>query len=257
MGRRNTSQADDRGIGEFVPRLKYITNRYKELKAQQESFIDTISHEMRNPLSAILQSIDEIADYLSQQNTSTFTYTTSARSSIEAVETIMLCCQHQRRVIDDVLTLSKMNADMLFVALDNVDPLEVVNSAIKIFAGDTKIQGIVFSVDVEKSIRQMSVNRLLFDLSRLPQVLVNLLGNAIKFTRDSSERRITVSVGVFASKPPSSDHEVDYFEPQLHSKTKSAFEANITGEELYLRIAVQDTGIGMTSKKERLFKRFS
>jgi len=72
------------------------------------------SHEMRNPLSAILLCSDEIASTLE-------TYRNMARSGtvvlsgdtihdlIDAGETIYYCCQHQSRIADDVLVLSKLS----------------------------------------------------------------------------------------------------------------------------------------------------
>jgi PAS domain S-box-containing protein len=88
-----------------------------ELKRQQENFIDITSHEMRNPLSAILQCADEISTILSDFRTS------GAREipqrlltdSIDAAQTIALCAQHQKRIVDDVLTLSKLDSAMLMV----------------------------------------------------------------------------------------------------------------------------------------------
>jgi PAS domain S-box-containing protein len=88
-----------------------------ELKRQQENFIDMTSHEMRNPLSAILQCADEISTILGEFKTS------GAREipprivtdSIDAAQTIALCGQHQKRIVDDVLTLSKIDSAMLMV----------------------------------------------------------------------------------------------------------------------------------------------
>jgi PAS domain S-box-containing protein len=88
-----------------------------ELKRQQENFIDITSHEMRNPLSAILQCADEISTILSEFNTSGSKAIDSSiiADSIDAAQTIALCAQHQKRIVDDVLTLSKLDSAMLMV----------------------------------------------------------------------------------------------------------------------------------------------
>jgi PAS domain-containing protein len=72
-----------------------------ELKRQQENFIDITSHEMRNPLSAILQCADEISTRLGDfQNTKAESIDPELISnSIDAAQTIMLCAQHQVSLI--------------------------------------------------------------------------------------------------------------------------------------------------------------
>lgn len=90
-----------------------------ELKRQQENFIDITSHEMRNPLSAILQCADEISTTLSDfRATGSRTIADSiVTDSIDAAQTIALCAQHQKRIVDDVLTLSKLDSAMLMVCV--------------------------------------------------------------------------------------------------------------------------------------------
>lgn len=88
-----------------------------ELKRQQENFIDITSHEMRNPLSAILQCADEISTILSDFRTTGAAAIPPGivTDSIDAAQTIALCAQHQKRIVDDVLTLSKLDSAMLMV----------------------------------------------------------------------------------------------------------------------------------------------
>ena len=72
-----------------------------ELKRQQENFIDMTSHEMRNPLSAILQCSDEISTTLTEfrglqeQSEAAQSLFDILDSSIDAAQTIALCAQHQ------------------------------------------------------------------------------------------------------------------------------------------------------------------
>lgn len=226
------------------------------MKAQQESFIDMISHEIRNPLSAILQSADEVSDYLRQRSNLNEDVDTSLRNNIEAIETIMLCCRHQGRIVDDVLTLSKMNANMLDVHVEDHDPLETVQNVLKIFSSDAKKHGISLIQVAQPALQKMFISRLSFDPSRVSQVLVNLLGNAIKFTCDAPQREIRVIVGCFASKPASGDDGIQYIvddEPVIASEDTSAGD-----EKVYLRIIVQDTGVGMSNQeKKKLFNRYA
>ena len=72
-----------------------------EAKAQQENFIDVTSHEMRNPLSAIMISADDIIASLRPLVTQATDLQATLRSAMEAAQVIVDCAQHQRRIVDD------------------------------------------------------------------------------------------------------------------------------------------------------------
>ncbi|TWU75296.1 hypothetical protein ED733_006468 [Metarhizium rileyi] len=138
-----------------------------ELKRQQENFIDITSHEMRNPLSAILQCADQIAN-----NISAFT----------------------KRIVDDILTLSKLDSNLLAVAPADVQPIKLVQATLKMFEPELVAHDIEFEFNVDDSFERHDVTWAKLDPSRLNQVLINLMTNAIKFTQSRERRRITVSL---------------------------------------------------------------
>ncbi len=74
---------------------------------------------MRNPLSAIMLSADGIAnsiiEFRAPRDDPTAAYRELLESNLDAAQTIVLCAQHQKRIIDDVLTLSKLNSALLQV----------------------------------------------------------------------------------------------------------------------------------------------
>lgn len=78
-----------------------------ELKRQQENFIDITSHEMRNPLSAVLQCADQITNsitaFTAHENKGLVEKLLEA--CLDAANTINLCASHQKRIVDDILTL--------------------------------------------------------------------------------------------------------------------------------------------------------
>lgn len=83
-----------------------------ETKRQADRFIDMTSHEMRNPLSAILQSADGILTALGpESSTRSLSLPVSGLADevletvVDAAQTIILCAQHQKRIVDDILTL--------------------------------------------------------------------------------------------------------------------------------------------------------
>ncbi|RAL60317.1 hypothetical protein DID88_000093 [Monilinia fructigena] len=83
-----------------------------ELKRQQENFIDMTSHEMRNPLSAIIQCADMIGISVKEFDGGTNDIVLpreAVHGYADAASTIVLCAQHQKRIIDDILTLSKLD----------------------------------------------------------------------------------------------------------------------------------------------------
>lgn len=74
---------------------------------------------MRNPLSAIMLSADGIAssivDFRAPHENPGPAYRELLENNLDAAQTIVLCAQHQKRIIDDVLTLSKLNSALLQV----------------------------------------------------------------------------------------------------------------------------------------------
>lgn len=161
-----------------------------EAKRQCENFIDITSHEMRNPLSAILQSADAIASMVEEASEKRWKGVTngfkieldqvSADSIADSASTIMACAQHQKRIVDDILTLSKLDASLLVVSPDEVDPVATVKHALQLHQQEFKTAGVEGSISIETSYRELHVDRVFLDPSRLLQVLINLLTNAIK-----------------------------------------------------------------------------
>lgn len=235
-----------------------------EMKRQQENFIDITSHEMRNPLSAILQCADEISTTLTGYRSSETTATTSLDnlfdSNIDAAQTIALCAQHQKRIVDDILTLSKLDSALLLVTPCDVMPVSVVQRALKMFDGEVQTARIKLDFRIDNSLRRLDVQWVKIDPSRLLQVLINLTTNAIKFTTTQAKRIITVTLGASLQRPsqvPAFDR-VSYIPSRAKRKDLTDSADWGTGEKVYLYFAVQDTGRGLSEDETKLlFHRFS
>ncbi|KAF2853516.1 hypothetical protein T440DRAFT_390040 [Plenodomus tracheiphilus IPT5] len=232
-----------------------------ELKRQQENFIDITSHEMRNPLSAILQCADEISTILSdfRSSGSQIIAETTVADSIDAAQTIALCAQHQKRIVDDVLTLSKLDSAMLMVTPVDAQPLQVVQRALKMFEGEVHTAGINMEFILDDTFKKLSIDWVKIDPSRVLQVLINLTTNAIKFTTTEETRTINVILSASRERPSASfSPTVSYF-PMRTKRTEQVFGPDWgDGEELFLEFAVRDTGRGLTpEEKKLLFQRFS
>ncbi|KAF2458207.1 hypothetical protein BDY21DRAFT_319481 [Lineolata rhizophorae] len=232
-----------------------------ELKRQQENFIDITSHEMRNPLSAILQCADEIATTLGE-----FRASGQRRigdellaSSVDAAQTIGLCAQHQKRIVDDVLTLSKLDSAMLMVTPVDVQPLTVVQRALKMFENELATADIRMDFVLDDSFKELGIDWVRIDPSRVLQVLINLTTNAIKFTTSESRRTITVTLAASLENPSKDPGAVvRYFPSRAQPADMTRGPDWGPGEEIYLQFAVRDTGRGLTAEEKKLlFLRFS
>lgn len=236
------------------------------MKRQQENFVDMTSHEIRNPLSAIIQSADSIRSSLAtcftgacKDHEPVFISRSLLEDNMDAAETIVLCAQHQKRIVDDILTLSKMDADMLLVTPVDVEPLKIVQSVVKMFETESTKHGILVTVKVDDSFHKLGLHKVRLDPSRLTQVLVNILGNAIKFTRlVVAEKRITINVSGSIESPDDSESGVEYIRPHDTTIPNVFIVGSSTGSLMcFMRIAVHDTGPGLRpAERERLFKRF-
>jgi PAS domain S-box-containing protein len=231
-----------------------------ELKRQQENFIDITSHEMRNPLSAILQCSDEISGSLTQfKNTGSKTLPDELIANcLDAAQTISLCSQHQKRIVDDILTLSKLDSQLLLVTPVDAQPLTVVQRALKMHEGELQAADIQMKFVVDQTFRDMNLDWVRFDPSRVLQVLINLTTNAIKFTTTESKRTITVTIAASNQRPSEMEcAPVKYF--ATRSKKHSMEDKDWgDGERVFIHFSVQDTGRGLSpEEKKLLFMRFS
>ncbi|KAF4975533.1 hypothetical protein FZEAL_7679 [Fusarium zealandicum] len=231
----------------------------EETRRQQNEFIDITSHEMRNPLSAILQCADDIASTMRACCTSgTSPSNTVIKSCLEAAETIALCVQHQKSIVDDVLTISKLDSNLLLITPVTSQPEVILQRVLKMFEPEMQAKDIKLTIEVNPDLKQLSVDWVAMDPSRVLQILINLMTNAIKFTASSDTRAITVAVGA-SRMPPDGKNIADFiFVPSKEGVNNTvASEDWGQGEVLYIRYRVQDTGCGLTEEeKQLLFQRF-
>ncbi len=85
----------------------------QERKEQQERFIDMVSHEIRNPLSAVMHLAEEVKDVMREIGSNHEDLQDQVSEIMDAADTILLCVSHQNTLVDDILSFSKLDSMML------------------------------------------------------------------------------------------------------------------------------------------------
>ncbi|KAH0154604.1 histidine kinase, partial [Aureobasidium melanogenum] len=232
-----------------------------ENKRATETFLDMLSHEMRNPLSSILQLADGIMSLLE---------TPPAPDTIESLkdsaQTITLCARHMKTIIDEVLTFSKLDSNLVVLSLERAQVPAIIETALKMFEKEIEHANIVANMDVDQSYVNLAVDYVLVDPSRFLQVIINFFSNSIKFTKFERERRITVKLAASVTKPTEKDFGIAFLDPRkditkVSSKPTTPATAGPDiklGEEVYIYVGVEDTGRGLTEDECKvLFQRFA
>jgi signal transduction histidine kinase/CheY-like chemotaxis protein/HPt (histidine-containing phosphotransfer) domain-containing protein len=191
--------------------LRQRTQELAEASRAKSQFVANMSHEIRTPMNGVIG----MASLLQS--------TPLTHEQRDYVDTIGSSGRALLRIIDDILDFSKIESGHL--ALESVDlvPRQLVAEVIRLFAPLAKAKGLDLAATVEDGVAHV----LRGDPGRLRQALVNLVGNAVKFTEQG---RITVRIRVEEEEP---------------------------GAQI-VRFAVRDTGIGIPPDAlSRLFQPFA
>jgi len=224
---------------------------------------------MRNPLSAIVQCTDDISESLDRLKS----WLPPLRdeqaqlvlAAADAARTIQLCANHQKSIVDDILTLSKINSNLISICPTENDVIDTVQHALDMFASQFQAHDITCRYIVEDSVAHLKAQWLCIDTSRLLQILINLITNAIKFTKEEPIRSIVATLSVTGEDPDGHFLEKDECFRYLPSGPVDTMPApaphdaeDTPGETLYPCFGVQDTGCGITQEEMgRLFEKFS
>ena len=141
----------------------------------KSEFLANMSHEIRTPMTAILGFADVLLGRVEEPD------------DVEAVATIKRNGEHLLEIINDILDLSKIEAGKLEVEQVACSPVELVADVASLMRVRAEAKNIALKTDYVGSIPQ-SIRT---DPTRLRQILVNLLGNAIKFTEVGQVRLVT------------------------------------------------------------------
>ncbi|MDX2011619.1 MAG: ATP-binding protein [Myxococcaceae bacterium] len=139
----------------------------EQARASRSSFLATVSHELRTPLHAIIGFTELVSDGSAGPiNATQMEYLGDARAA----------AQHLMTLITDVLDYSKADAGKLTFSREPVPVGEVVDEVVSLVDGLARKKELLLSADCEPGLKALG------DPMRVKQVLLNLVGNAIKFT---------------------------------------------------------------------------
>jgi PAS domain S-box-containing protein len=201
-----------------VTERKRVELELNEARAVAESasqtksdFLASMSHEIRTPMNAIMG----IADLLAQTNLS--------EQQDKYVQIFRRAGDNLLNLINDILDLSKVEASQLELERMSFELIEQTEIVMEMVGARALEKGLALSCEIAADVP----NSVIGDPTRLRQVMMNLLGNAIKFT---------ASGNVFLRV----ERDIDFLSPTS------------------LRFSVQDTGIGIPGDKlPRVFERFT
>ncbi|KAH7386991.1 hypothetical protein DE146DRAFT_680816 [Phaeosphaeria sp. MPI-PUGE-AT-0046c] len=141
----------------------------QERKEQQERFIDMVSHEIRNPLSAVLHLAEEVREVTKEIGSTHEDLKEQVADIIDAADTILLCVSHQNTLVDDILSFSKLDSMMLSLVPRQVRPKWEFSQSLKVFQSEFKAKNIKFHYAMDVSFDQEEIEYVVADLNRMKQ----------------------------------------------------------------------------------------
>ncbi len=196
--------------------LRDALGRAEEASRAKTEFLANMSHEIRTPMTAILGYSEQLLEPDLDEG-----------ERLAAVHTIRRNGEHLLEIINDILDLSKIEAGKLEIERVRFCPVQLVDDLVELMRPRAEAKGLVLEVTFGGPIPETIET----DPTRIRQILLNLLGNAVKFT-ETGGVELNLSV-----EPPADDNPAA--EAQMH-------------------FSVRDTGIGLTETQlARLFQPFA
>jgi CheY-like chemotaxis protein len=219
---------------------------------------------MRNPLSAIVHCSDDIIASFEELKAEPHRAIIPQRfmdilaENATAATIIETCATHQKYIIDSVLTLGRLESDMLSFAPSITRPGKIVESVVNMFNAEFRSNNITATAWALPSIMTYGIEEVCTDTSRVTQVFINLISNAIKFVKTEPNREIEMHYGACLTSPRSAfPEDVRWAPPSPQPEDVSQNPEWGHGEQVYLTFSIRDSGIGIDADEmSKIFGRF-
>ena len=176
-------------IGQMARSLATIRNSLLELKAartqaeaasrHKSDFIANMSHELRTPLNAIIGLSDMLLEDADNPDSNEYR---------ESLPRIGAAARHLLSLINEILDLSRIEAGRMAIEISSFRPAELAEESLATVAPMARLKGLKLAIAYPADLPAMES-----DPRRVRQILINLLGNAVKFT-DVGEVRFDLAV---------------------------------------------------------------
>lgn len=208
----------------------------------KSQFLASMSHEIRTPIHGILGMTDLTLDsQISHQQR-------------EQLETVTQSANHLLMIVNDILDISKIEAGKLELDEEAFAVRSVVAGTMRMLSARAQQKMLTWQWNVDAEVP----DTVLGDPARLRQCLVNLVGNAVKFTSEGFvkvEVTIETTEGVATKLPPFWRIESEMDSKSTILKDVSHCSSESPDSEVVLLFAVTDTGIGVPEDKLQLIFR--
>ena len=214
-------------VADYTEELQEAKLKAEAANRSKSAFLAAMSHELRTPLNAIIGYSEILHDEATDLELDSF---------LEDLDRIKSAGKHLLEMIGDILDISKIEAGQVTLYLESIDVAQMVDDVVNTAKPLAEKNHNTLKVELEDKLGNMYA-----DLPKIRQILLNLLGNATKFTHNGN---ITLSVARVST---------DEVTEKLQTKRLPARLSN----SHYFIFRVSDTGIGMTEEQlERIFKPF-
>lgn len=205
----------------------------QRLEREKDDFVSMLSHDMKNPITAVIGSIDIMREgRLGPINAEQENYLLSAIDS----------CNEVVVMIDNLLDIHRFEAGRMQLNIQPCDAQELISVSTNRFSLIAKREGVHLRVELEPNLPRVAVDRNAFN-----RVMANLLGNALKFTPE--EGSITFSGSQLSTET------AQQLPIPAYAVTQAA--RLFDSHRQLVRLSVRDTGNGIPEEdQESIFERF-